>query len=203
MERRDSISSSSTFSRSFSDYHLRDNRRRQVDEERAKHLFRRTSKATEGTVLLFLTNTHADITSSTSRLTLERGFLEPPTKKKTLALPRVHRKSITVGPESAEKAILSCTLSCLQVSRVKGMGVPYNKMFVSLPNPKKVVSVNTLEIGSGPPLLLLHGFSGALGFWIKNLKQLSRRFTVYVVDMLGWGRSTGPKFKVRYRHLHL
>lgn len=72
-------------------------------------------------------------------------------------------------------------------------------MFVTLPNLKKVVTMNTLEIGTGPPLLLLHGFSGALGFWVKNLPQLSRRFTIYVIDLLGWGRSTGPKFKVCVR----
>eukprot|EP01127_Copromyxa_protea_P006881 TRINITY_DN16821_c0_g1_i1.p1 TRINITY_DN16821_c0_g1~~TRINITY_DN16821_c0_g1_i1.p1 ORF type:complete len:491 (+),score=104.99 TRINITY_DN16821_c0_g1_i1:38-1474(+) len=171
MERRDSTASSSTFSRSFSDYHLRDHRRRQVDEERAKLLFRRSSRATE------------DIVTPTSRLTSEKGFAEAPSKKKTLLLPRVHRKSMNSGPEPAEKAMLA------------SLGGGYNKMFITLPQPKKVVTINTLEMGSGPPLVLLHGFSGALGFWIKNLPQLSRRFTVYAIDLLGWGRSTGSKFK--------
>jgi pimeloyl-ACP methyl ester carboxylesterase len=76
------------------------------------------------------------------------------------------------------------------------MGCSYNKMFVCLPNSKKLMAINTLEMGSGPPLVLLHGFAGALGFWIKNLPQLSRKFTVYAIDLLGWGRSLGPKLKV-------
>ena len=77
---------------------------------------------------------------------------------------------------------------------------PYNKMFVTLPHPKKIIAINTLEIGSGPPLVILHGFSGAMGFWVKNLPHLSRRFTVYAIDLMGWGRSSSLKFKVSFKH---
>ena len=44
------------------------------------------------------------------------------------------------------------------------------------------------------PLLLMHGFGAGLGFFILNYKYLSQKRNVYAIDLLGFGRSSRPKF---------
>uniref|UniRef100_A0A915L6G9 AB hydrolase-1 domain-containing protein n=1 Tax=Romanomermis culicivorax TaxID=13658 RepID=A0A915L6G9_ROMCU len=46
------------------------------------------------------------------------------------------------------------------------------------------------------PLVLLHGFAAGLGLWIKNLDHLCRDRTLYVMDLLGFGKSSRPKFSL-------
>jgi pimeloyl-ACP methyl ester carboxylesterase len=45
--------------------------------------------------------------------------------------------------------------------------------------------------GTGAPLVLIHGLSGSGRWWAKNLEALARQFTVYIVDLIGFGRSRG------------
>lgn len=49
--------------------------------------------------------------------------------------------------------------------------------------------------GQGKPLLLVHGVgAGASSFeWYKNVESLSQKYTVYTLDLLGFGRSEKPK----------
>lgn len=53
-----------------------------------------------------------------------------------------------------------------------------------------VVTKNYVE-GSAPkpPLVLIHGFGGGIGVFIKNIDDLAQRYTVYAIDMLGFARS--------------
>lgn len=44
--------------------------------------------------------------------------------------------------------------------------------------------------GSGPPLLLIHGFNLDLNSWLANVDALARHFTVIAVDLWGFGYST-------------
>jgi pimeloyl-ACP methyl ester carboxylesterase len=46
--------------------------------------------------------------------------------------------------------------------------------------------------GSGPPLLLIHGFMGYSFSWRFNIEPLSRYFSVYAVDLPGSGFSQRP-----------
>lgn len=41
--------------------------------------------------------------------------------------------------------------------------------------------------GSGPPLLLIHGLSGSRRWWRRNLRTLERHFTVYRIELAGFG----------------
>jgi pimeloyl-ACP methyl ester carboxylesterase len=47
--------------------------------------------------------------------------------------------------------------------------------------------------GSGPPLLLIHGFLGYSFSWRFNMKPLAEHFTVYAIDLPGCGYSERPK----------
>lgn len=44
-------------------------------------------------------------------------------------------------------------------------------------------------IGDGPPLILVHGLGGSRRWWRKNLDALAAHFTVYTVDLIGFGKS--------------
>jgi 2-succinyl-6-hydroxy-2,4-cyclohexadiene-1-carboxylate synthase len=52
--------------------------------------------------------------------------------------------------------------------------------------------------GNGPPLLLLHGFTGRGAHWGPHLPVLGRSFTTIVVDLLGHGRSDSPEDPARH-----
>ena len=47
--------------------------------------------------------------------------------------------------------------------------------------------------GSGPPLLLLHGFPQCLAMWAKTAPLLAQKFSVVCVDLRGYGDSAKPK----------
>lgn len=69
--------------------------------------------------------------------------------------------------------------------------IDYKQTFVEI---DKNHFINTLIIGSGPPLVLFHGFAGGIGFWNSNLKELAKNNTVYCIDLPGFGRSSRVPF---------
>ncbi|XP_074562019.1 uncharacterized protein LOC141818404 [Curcuma longa] len=56
----------------------------------------------------------------------------------------------------------------------------------------KEFDVNYLVRGAGPPLLLIHGFGASIGHWRRNIGVLSENYTVYALDLLGFGASEKP-----------
>ena len=52
--------------------------------------------------------------------------------------------------------------------------------------------IHTLHGGSGPPLLLLHGYPQTHVMWHKVAPRLAESFTVVVPDLRGYGDSTKP-----------
>lgn len=54
------------------------------------------------------------------------------------------------------------------------------------------VKTRVLEAGEGEPLILLHGTGGHIEAYAKNIKGLSEKFRVIVVDMLGHGYTDKP-----------
>jgi pimeloyl-ACP methyl ester carboxylesterase len=47
--------------------------------------------------------------------------------------------------------------------------------------------VNYRVEGDGEPLVLIHGLGGSSDWWVRNVGFLSRHFTVYTVDLPGFG----------------
>lgn len=56
--------------------------------------------------------------------------------------------------------------------------------------------LHTLIVGDGskPPLVMLHGHGGGLAVYALNFDTLAAHYTLYALDLLGWGRSERPVF---------
>jgi 2-succinyl-6-hydroxy-2,4-cyclohexadiene-1-carboxylate synthase len=64
------------------------------------------------------------------------------------------------------------------------------------------ISLNVEVVGAGPPLLLLHGFTGSAATWASHLPELSGRATTIAVDLIGHGASDAPADPARYTMSH-
>lgn len=49
------------------------------------------------------------------------------------------------------------------------------------------------QAGSGEPVVLIHGLSASSRWWYRNVDTLATRFEVFVIDLIGFGRSRGPR----------
>ncbi len=54
--------------------------------------------------------------------------------------------------------------------------------------------------GSGPPLLLLHGFTGSHASWAHLVRGFAEHFTAVAVDLPGHGKTGTPQDAARCRH---
>lgn len=63
------------------------------------------------------------------------------------------------------------------------------------------LALNVEGSGSGPPVVLLHGFTGSLTTWQHLAAVLSADFEVLAVDIVGHGESDSPAALERYQML--
>jgi abhydrolase domain-containing protein 4 len=60
-----------------------------------------------------------------------------------------------------------------------------------------IQTINQIECDSvlaDYPLVLLHGFGGGLGMFVKNVDPLAKHYKVVALDCLGFGKSSRPHF---------
>jgi pimeloyl-ACP methyl ester carboxylesterase len=57
-------------------------------------------------------------------------------------------------------------------------------------------TVNYVEMGDGPPLLLVHGLSGAWQNWLETIPHFARTHRVVAVDLPGFGSSPLPSWEI-------
>ena len=60
------------------------------------------------------------------------------------------------------------------------------------------VSYEYEVVGSGEPLLLLHGFTGSMETWRSFIFSWSEQFQVIVVDLVGHGKTESPENVAHY-----
>ncbi|XP_045859506.1 1-acylglycerol-3-phosphate O-acyltransferase ABHD5 [Meles meles] len=85
--------------------------------------------------------------------------------------------------KEAEEKILKC-VPCT-----------YKKEPVRISNGNKIWTLKlSHNISNKTPLVLLHGFGGGLGLWALNFGDLCTDRPVYAFDLLGFGRSSRPRF---------
>jgi 2-succinyl-6-hydroxy-2,4-cyclohexadiene-1-carboxylate synthase len=64
------------------------------------------------------------------------------------------------------------------------------------------IDIHYEQFGSGPPLLMLHGFTGSIEAWQGIPEKLANRFHVIAVDMIGHGKTSAPEDPGRYSIEH-
>ena len=52
--------------------------------------------------------------------------------------------------------------------------------------------VNVVELGSGPPIVFIHGLSGSWQNWLEQLPVFAREHRVIAFDLPGFGESEMP-----------
>jgi pimeloyl-ACP methyl ester carboxylesterase len=57
-------------------------------------------------------------------------------------------------------------------------------------------TANYVEMGEGPPLLFVHGLSGAWQNWLENIQHFARTHRVVAVDLPGFGSSPMPPWEI-------
>ena len=70
---------------------------------------------------------------------------------------------------------------------------PLFENFVSRRIKTADAEINLVTGGSGPPLLLLHGYPQTHAMWHKIAPRLAQRFTVVCPDLRGYGDSEKPE----------
>jgi 2-succinyl-6-hydroxy-2,4-cyclohexadiene-1-carboxylate synthase len=64
------------------------------------------------------------------------------------------------------------------------------------------VNLNIKVVGSGPPVVALHGFAGNMSTWSYFAEEAQQEYTLVTVDLLGHGGSDSPKEDERYSVEH-
>eukprot|EP00047_Mylnosiga_fluctuans_P013065 m.29204 g.29204 ORF g.29204 m.29204 type:complete len:425 (+) comp4638_c0_seq1:87-1361(+) len=81
------------------------------------------------------------------------------------------------------------------------LATPFRQYMVAIQIDGAPYEINTIETLPDEsddvckyPLVLIHGFAGGIGIFVKNLDALAQKYKVYAFDGLGWGKSSRPDF---------
>lgn len=57
------------------------------------------------------------------------------------------------------------------------------------------VDIRYWTMGSGPPVILIHGIGASVEYWQYNIRPLSQHYRIYIMDLVGFGHSEKPKIE--------
>jgi haloacetate dehalogenase len=90
---------------------------------------------------------------------------------------------------------MKTTLGAGAALTIDGQASAQGSLFPGFETRKIATSGATINVrrgGSGPPLLLIHGYPQTHAEWHKIVPELAKRFTVVMVDLRGYGDSSKP-----------
>jgi haloacetate dehalogenase len=97
--------------------------------------------------------------------------------------------------DSRRQVLKSTVLAMSALVAPQGLGAQARDLLTDFQTrriPTDGATIHVRFAGSGPPLLLLHGFPQSNVIWHKVAPELVRRFTVVAPDLRGYGFSSKP-----------
>jgi len=93
--------------------------------------------------------------------------------------------------------LILCLVSYLMTACIPSSQIPPNfEAFERIPIKTVLVQeqrIAYLDVGTGPPIILIHGFGGSMWQWEYQQHALSRHFRVLTLDLPGSGLSDKPE----------
>ena len=90
------------------------------------------------------------------------------------------------------KTTVAGPLALAAEAQVRGPAPTFFPGFVTQKIQTSGATIHTLRGGSGPPLLLVHGYPQTHVEWHKIAPRLAEKFTVVMADLRGYGDSSKP-----------
>jgi haloacetate dehalogenase len=90
------------------------------------------------------------------------------------------------------KTTLAASAALAREAHVAGQASPMFPGFTTQKIRTSGATIHTLRGGSGPPLLLVHGYPQTHVEWHKIAPRLAEQFTVVMTDLRGYGDSSKP-----------
>ncbi|KAJ2948593.1 hypothetical protein O0L34_g7847 [Tuta absoluta] len=89
-------------------------------------------------------------------------------------------------------------LRCVEKKILSCLKTAYKRFYVDIGSvvgqSDKIWTISLNEESPKTPLVMLHGMGAGLALWCPNLDSLAANRPVYAIDLLGFGRSSRPKF---------
>ncbi len=82
---------------------------------------------------------------------------------------------------------------CLSFHAGPMPGEPSNDQYAVVEVDGQKVRVHYIDVGQGPPVVLVHGFGSALVVWTEVIKTLSKNHRVIALDLKGFGWTDRPE----------